>query len=101
MSAADIAKIFFQHVFPKFGLHNQVISDCSPQFASIFTRELAKLLEYNITLFTTYHPQINRESEWVNQELGTYLCIFTKNQPSKWSELLSMVEFSHNAPPIP
>ena len=35
--------------------------------------------------------------EWVNQELETYLRIFIKDQPAKWSELLLMAEFSHNA----
>ena len=46
---------------------------------------------------STYHPQTDGESERVNQELKTYLQIFTKDEPSKWSELLPMVEFSHNA----
>ena len=96
-SAVDIAKIFFQHIFLQFGLHNRVISDRGPQFTSAFARELACLLEYNVALSTAYHPQTDSESEQVNQELKTYLWIFTKDEPSKWSELLPMVEFSHNA----
>ena len=96
-SAVDIAEIFFQHVFPQFSLHDQVISNRGPQFASAFARELACLLDYNIALSAAYHPQTDRESKRVNQELKTFLRIFTKDQPSKWSELLPMAEFTHNS----
>ena len=36
-----IAQPFFDHVFEHFGLHDTLISDCGPQFASAFARELA------------------------------------------------------------
>ena len=34
-----------------------------------------------MALSTTYHPQTNGETEWVNQELETYLRLFTLNKP--------------------
>ena len=36
ISTAEVAKLFFTHVFPRFGLHSKVISDRGPQFASAF-----------------------------------------------------------------
>ena len=96
VNAAEIAQLFFNHVFKWFGLHEKVMSDHGPQFASAFTRELAKLLQYNIALFSAYHPQTNGEMECYNQELETYLCIFCKGQPQKWLELLPMAKFIHN-----
>jgi len=36
-----ITALFFKHVFICFGLHDKVISDRGPQFASAFTKELA------------------------------------------------------------
>ena len=57
------AKLFFSHGFPQFGLHSKVISDRAPQFASAFVQELACLLQYNVTLSTTYHPQTDGETE--------------------------------------
>jgi len=92
-----IAALFFKHVFTHFGLHNKVISDHGPQFASAFVKELVHLLEYDIALSTAYHPQTDGESKWVNQELETYLWIFCHGQPTKWSNLLPMAEFSHNS----
>ena len=43
------------------------------------------------------HPQMDGETEWVNQELETYLRLFTLNKPEEWSSMLPMVEFAHNS----
>ena len=75
----------------------KVISDRGPQFASAFTQELARLLQYDLVLSTAYHPQTDGEIEQVNQELETYLRLFTLNKPEEWSSMLSMVEFAHNS----
>ena len=74
-----------------------MISDRGPQFASAFTWELAYLLQYNVTLSTTYYPQTDGETEWVNQELETYLRLFILNKLEEWSSLLPMAEFTHNS----
>jgi len=97
INTAGIATLFFKHVFTHFGFHDKVISDRSPQFASAFAKELAHLLEYNVTLSTAYHPQTDGKSKWVNQELETYLRIFCQGQPTKWADLLPMAEFSHSS----
>ena len=83
IDAARVAQLFFAHVFS--------------QFASAFARELARLLQYDIALSTTYHPQTDRETEQVNKELETYLRLFTSNKPKEWSTLIPMVEFAHNS----
>ena len=66
IDAASITTLFFKHIFARFGLHDKVISDHGPQFASAFAKELTRLLSYNIALSTAYHPQTDSESEWVN-----------------------------------
>ena len=48
IDGAGIAQLFFDFVFKRFGLHNTLISDRGPQFASAFARELAHLLNYDI-----------------------------------------------------
>jgi hypothetical protein len=57
INANGIAQLFFKVVFKRFGLHNTLISDRGPQFASAFARELARILHYDVHLSTTYHPQ--------------------------------------------
>jgi hypothetical protein len=57
IDANSIAQLFFEFVFKRFGLHNTLISDCDPQFASAFAREFARILHYDVRLSTAYHPQ--------------------------------------------
>ena len=51
IDANGIAQLFFDHVFKRFGLHDTLISDRGPQFASAFAKELARLLRYNPCLY--------------------------------------------------
>ena len=41
IDAAGVTQLFFKHVFPRFGLHQKIISDRGPQFASTFAQEIA------------------------------------------------------------
>ena len=66
---------------------------------SSFACELGKLLHYNLSLSTAYHPQSDSETERVNQEVETYLHIFCGNNPASWSESISHAEFMHNHRP--
>ena len=97
MDAAGITQLFFNHICKQFGLHGKVMSDCRPQFASAFVKELTRLLQYDVALSSAYHPQTNREIEHYNQELETYLHIFYEGQPQKQLELLPVAKFAHNA----
>ena len=97
IDAKGVAKLFFKNVFLHFGLHDALISDRGPQFASAFAMELARILGYDLKLSTTYHPQTDGETERVNQEIEIYLRLFCQGQPDKWSNLIPMVEFAHNS----
>ena len=97
IDARGVAKLFFKHVFLHFGLHDALISDRGPQFASAFTTELARILGYDLKLSTAYHPQMDGETERVNQEIEMYLQLFCQGQPDKWSNLVPMAEFAHNS----
>ena len=99
VDANGIAQLFFDHIFKHFGLHDTLISDRGPQFASAFARELARLLKYNVHLSTAYHPQTDGQTERTNQEVETYLHIFCTNNPHQWSKSLTFAEFQHNSVP--
>ena len=97
IDAKEVAELFFKYVFLRFGLHDTLISDRGPQFASAFAMELARILGYDLKLSTAYHPQMDGETERVNQEVETYLQLFCQGQPDKWSTLIPMAEFAHNS----
>ena len=46
---------------------------------------------------TTYRPQSNGEAERVNQEIGTYLCMYCAEKPDDWSLYLADAQFAHNS----
>ena len=63
VTAEGIATLFFYKVYLSFGLYNKIILDCGTQFALAFTKELGKLLNYDLSLSTAYHLQSDRETE--------------------------------------
>ena len=63
INAMEIERLFFQNVSKQFGLHDTIILDRGPQFASALVRELAQLLKYDVKLSTTYHPQTDGQME--------------------------------------
>ena len=99
IDAIGVAKLFFSHVFKRFDLHDSLISDRGPQFASAFTHKLARLLQYDVKLSSAYHPQTDGQTERTNQEIETYLHIFCANNPKTWLDFLPTAEFQHNSTP--
>ena len=98
-TAKGIATLFFHKVYTHFGLYEKIISDRRLQFASAFTKELGRILGYNLALSTAYHPQTDGETERVNQEVETYFRMYCGNNPTAWVENISHAEFAHNHHP--
>jgi len=96
ITSEGVAKLFFKHVYQRFGLYDKIISDRGPQFISKFSCALAKLLDYTIAPSTAYHPQTDGQTEHLNQELETYLRIYCQTNPETWVEHLPLAEFVHN-----
>ena len=99
ITTKGVAVLFFHKVYLRFGFYDKIISDRGPQFASAFAKELGKLLNYDLSLSTAYHPQSDGETERVNQEVETYLRIFCGSNPGSWAEKISHAEFAHNHRP--
>jgi len=96
MSSLGLVHLYQDHVWKLHGLPNTVISNCGPQFASGFMRELNKILGINTKLSTAYHPQTDGQTERMNQELEKYLRMFMDYCQTNWPEWLAIAEFSYN-----
>jgi len=90
------ARLFLHQVWKLYGLPKYVVSDCGPQFVARFTKELYRLLGIKLASSTAWHPQTDRQTERVNQELDQYLWLFVNEQQDDWYNLLPMAEFQHN-----
>ena len=95
ITGPQIAKLYYQHLYPWFGLPHCIITDQDPPFTSHFRRALAKELEIAWNLSTAYHPQTDGLSERKNQWLKQYLRLVCGNQ-ADWPTMLAIVTLMHN-----
>ena len=56
IDAEGVARLYFNHVFPRFGVPSKVITDRDPRFTSQFMNELCKQLRIEQNTSTAYHP---------------------------------------------
>ena len=49
-----------------------------------------------INFSTAYHPQIDGQTETVNQVLEDMLRMYVMDKPTKWEDYLHLVEFAYN-----
>ena len=75
ITTEQTSQLLIDNVWIRTSFPLTIISDRGPQFAAQVTQEFWLKLGIKQKLSTTFHPQIDGELEWVNQELKQYLCI--------------------------
>jgi len=78
------------------GLLESIVSDRGAQFAAGIMKELNNLLGIQTKLSTAYHPQMDGQTERVNQELEQYLRVFIDHRQEQWPDWLGTAEFVYN-----
>jgi hypothetical protein len=73
--AEQTSQLLVDNVWKCPGFPKVIILDWGPQFAAQVTQELWRKLGIKQKLSTAFHPQMDGESKWVNQEIEQYLCI--------------------------
>jgi transposase InsO family protein len=66
ITGPQIAQLYYEHVYPWFGLPMKVISDRDPRFTSHFGHALAKELGITWNMSMVYHPQMDGLTERKN-----------------------------------
>ena len=94
--AEGLTRLFRDNVWKLYELPKSVISNRGPQFAAELMKELNRMLGIETRLSTVFHPQTDRQTEWMNQELEQYLQFFTEHRQRDWPEWLAMAEFAVN-----
>ena len=69
-SAQKITVQFFDSVYKLHGLPQQIISNRGIAFTSQIWKELMRLLGVQMLMNSAYHPQIDGQTERVNQCMG-------------------------------
>ena len=96
MTAEELARLFRDNVWKLHGLPESIVLDREPQFAIELMKELNRMLGIETRLSTAFHPQIDEQMEWMNQELEQYLRFFVDHRQKNWPEWLALAEFAVN-----
>ena len=94
--SAEISKIYHNEIWKLHRIPKTILSNRGPQFVSRFIEDLMKVLETKWMLSTIYHPQTNRQTEQINQEISIFLRHYVNYQQDNWREWLAVVEFQYN-----
>jgi transposase InsO family protein len=96
-SARDLALIFFRTVFRSQGMPRVLLSDNGPLFTSSFWTEFFSLLQTDIRLTSSYHPQSNGQTQRFNRTLIEALRSFVDTHHDNWDQFLVHFEFAYNS----
>ena len=77
------------------GIPKRVIFDRVVKFMSKFSKELFAWLDTNLDFITSYHPQMDGQTQWMNHIVEDMLQMYVRMKPTKWEEYLFLVEFSY------
>jgi transposase InsO family protein len=83
--AINVAHKLLEQVFQHHGLPTAIVSDRGSQFVSMMWGEVCRLLKITRRLSTVFHPETYGATERANQELETYLRIFTTFEQDDWA----------------
>ncbi|KAK3517514.1 hypothetical protein QTP70_012589 [Hemibagrus guttatus] len=95
-TAMETGKILFHRVFHVYSLLEDIMSDRETQFTSQVWRAFCSLLNINVSLTSSYHPQSNGQTEHLNQEIGRYLRSYCHREQQRWIEFIPWAEHAQN-----
>ncbi|WVZ63441.1 hypothetical protein U9M48_013075, partial [Paspalum notatum var. saurae] len=96
-TAMGIAQIILDNVIRLHGFPKSIVSDRDTIFLSHFWQELFRLYEVKLHMSTAYHPQMDGQTERVNQSLEMYLRCAIHDRPQQWKQWLSLAELWYNS----
>eukprot|EP00253_Pinus_taeda_P024893 PITA_24893 len=96
-----VAQSFMDQIFKLHGIPTSIVSDRDPIFTSNFWQELFRIQGTQLKLSTSYHLQIDGQTESINKCLETYLRRFTSEKQHLWVKWLRLAEWCGSTPTTP
>jgi hypothetical protein len=91
-----LAKLYVDNILKLHGVPKSIVYDRGSQFVSMFWRSLHQALKTHLDYNSVYHPQSDRQTEWVNQVLEDMLRVYVLAYGKCWKDSLAFAEFSYN-----
>ena len=98
LNGPGFAKLFFQHIYPHYGLLISICSDRGVQWNNKFFKSLSSELGFSLHLTFSYHPCANGQVERLNRVIEEAACHFVGPSHDDWDGLLPHLEFSITPP---
>lgn len=92
-TALTVEQVFMNHVYKLHGMPKVIVLDRDRVFTSSLWKELFRLADTVLNMSSAYHPQMDDQTERLNQCLETYLRCFVQACPSKWAQWIPLAEY--------
>lgn len=89
-----MAELFIANWVRHFGMPDSIVSDRGPQFISTFWGELCRILGTKVKLTTAYNPNVDGQTEIMNQYIKQRLRPFCTFYQDNWSSLLPLMDIA-------
>ncbi len=96
MTAEWVTQTFVWCFYWAHELFITIVSDWGTQFVSSLWKRVCQLLKIVQRMFTVYHSETDRTTEWMNQNVELYICMFSNYSQNNWASLLFMTELVIN-----
>jgi transposase InsO family protein len=95
-SEPQLVELYMSRVVCLHGVSKKIVSDRGTQFTSKFSERLHESLDTQLCFSSSYHPQMDGQTERVNQVLEDMLRACPLQYGKSWDKGLSYAEFSYN-----
>ncbi len=100
MTAKWVTQTFVQQFYWAYELFITIVSNWDTQFVSSLWKRVCQFLKIVWRMFTAYHSETDRTTEWINQNVELYIHTFFNYSQNNWANLLLMTELvinNHNS----
>jgi transposase InsO family protein len=94
--AQRYAELYIDQIVCLHGLPQTIVSDRGAQFIAKFWEQLQESLGTKLIRSLAYHPQIDGQTERVNQIFEDMLRAYAVDYGKNWDKCLSLAELSYN-----
>ncbi|QRW20751.1 Retrotransposable element Tf2 protein [Rhizoctonia solani] len=96
VTAKGLANLFVNHVWKLHGLPVKTVSDRGTTFTGKFLRALYQRLGIKPAFSSAYHPELDGQTERVNQLIEFYLRSYVAADHLDWATWLPLAEYAYN-----
>jgi transposase InsO family protein len=93
---AKLAELYITRIVCLHRVPKKIVSDRGTQFTSRFWEKIHEAMNTRLNFSSVYHPQMDGQTERVNQILEDMLRACALKDSKSWDKCLSYADFSYN-----